>query len=260
MKVDHGRPFDWGKASPEYARYRDIYPPTFFEPLVSRGLFAAGRQVLDLGTGTGAVPRLLAAQGCGARFTGVDASPGQIEEARALAAAAGLDIDFRVCPAEAIDFPENTFDAATACQCYVYFDEAALLPRLVHQLKPGGFLAVMTLMWLPFEDPIAGATEALVRRFNPDWTGHSWQRRPFAPSPAQLETFTVEDYFSFDVAVPFTRESWNGRILACRGVGPSLPPHETAAFSQEHLALLEKEAPPHFEVKHQAIIGLLRAR
>lgn len=25
--IDRGRPFDWGRVSADYARYRDIYPP-----------------------------------------------------------------------------------------------------------------------------------------------------------------------------------------------------------------------------------------
>ena len=34
--IDHGRPFDWGRASADYARWRDIYPPEFFRPLTGR--------------------------------------------------------------------------------------------------------------------------------------------------------------------------------------------------------------------------------
>lgn len=28
---DEGRPFDWGKTSKEYAKYRDIYPKQIFD-------------------------------------------------------------------------------------------------------------------------------------------------------------------------------------------------------------------------------------
>lgn len=34
--IDHGRSFDWGKASGAYAEYRDIYPPAFYEHLLAR--------------------------------------------------------------------------------------------------------------------------------------------------------------------------------------------------------------------------------
>lgn len=29
--IDKGRPFDWGKTSDDYAKYRDIYPQEFYE-------------------------------------------------------------------------------------------------------------------------------------------------------------------------------------------------------------------------------------
>ena len=44
--IDGGKPFDWGKTSADYARFRDIYPAEFYEALTSRGLCTAGQQVL----------------------------------------------------------------------------------------------------------------------------------------------------------------------------------------------------------------------
>lgn len=28
--IDHGKAFDWGKTSEDYAKYRDIYPKEFY--------------------------------------------------------------------------------------------------------------------------------------------------------------------------------------------------------------------------------------
>ena len=61
----------------------------------------------------------------------------------------------------------------------------------------------------------------------------------------------------FDVRVHFTRESWNGRIKACRGIGASLTGDEIAAFESEHMALLEKIAPVEFDVLHYCAICVL---
>lgn len=34
--IDGGRPFDWGRMSARYAKYRDIYPPEFYEKIIAR--------------------------------------------------------------------------------------------------------------------------------------------------------------------------------------------------------------------------------
>jgi hypothetical protein len=31
IRIDQGKAFDWGRASKDYARYRDIYPEIFYE-------------------------------------------------------------------------------------------------------------------------------------------------------------------------------------------------------------------------------------
>ena len=265
--IDHCRPFDWGRASADYARWRDIYPPEFFRPLTERCLCGPGRKVLDLGTGTGVLdlgtgtgvlPRALYRQG--ARFTGVDPAPGQIRQARALANRDGLDIDFRCAAAEDCRFPDGSFDTATACQCFTYFDHARLAPRLHRMLKPGGIFAVLYMAWLPEEDPIAGQSETLILRHNPAWTGCGETRHPIAVPADYGPWFAVEAQEVFDLRVPFTRESWNGRIRACRGVGAALPPEEVERFDREHRALLAAIAPEKFSVLHYAAVTLLRRR
>lgn len=159
-RIDGGAGFDWGRVSSDYAKYRDIYPPVFFQPLLDAGLCTAGQHVLDLGTGTGVLPRALA--GYGASFVGTDISPEQIEQARWLSE--GLPIEYHVASAEALDFPDASFDAVTACQCFFYFDHETVVPRLAHLLKPGGRLAILYMAWLPAEDAIAGASEELILR------------------------------------------------------------------------------------------------
>ena len=39
---DEGKPFDWGKASSDYAQFRDIYPEEFYQRIVDKGLCLAG--------------------------------------------------------------------------------------------------------------------------------------------------------------------------------------------------------------------------
>ena len=77
--IDNGKPFDWGRTSADYAKYRDIYPQAFYDKIIGRGLCVCGQAVLDVGTGTGVLPRNLYRYG--ARWTAADISAEQIKQA-----------------------------------------------------------------------------------------------------------------------------------------------------------------------------------
>lgn len=254
--IDGGKAFDWGRTSENYAKYRDIYPQKFYEALVERGLCVKGQTVLDIGTGTGVIPRNM--YRFGAEWTGTDISENQIEQAKRLAEKGGMDIDFFASPAEDIDFPGGTFDVITACQCFWYFDYDKLVPKLYEMLKADGRLVVMQMAWLPFDDRIAEKSEELVLKYNPKWTGGGWTRKPVFIDDKVLERFGVAERVEFDVNVHFTRESWNGRMKACRGIEASLSKEETEAWEREHMALLNSIAPEEFDVLHYAAIAILK--
>ena len=60
--------------------------------------------------------------------------------------------------------------------------------------------------------------------------------------------------------VPFTRETWNGRMKACRGVGAPLSQDELEEWEAEHRRLLEQIAPEKLEVKHYAAMLALKKK
>ena len=45
--IDAGKEFDWGKTSRDYALYRDIYPPEFYQYILGLGLCKDGQKCLD---------------------------------------------------------------------------------------------------------------------------------------------------------------------------------------------------------------------
>jgi ubiquinone/menaquinone biosynthesis C-methylase UbiE len=101
-------------------------------------------RALDVGTGTGAVARLLAELWPDAEVTGIDASTGMIAEARRLG-----NERYEVADASRLPFDDSSFDLVTLNNMIPFFDE---LERVI---TPGGLVAIAfsmgprTPIWVP---------------------------------------------------------------------------------------------------------------
>jgi SAM-dependent methyltransferase len=204
---------------------------------------------LDLGTGTGVLARAFAQQG--ASVCGIDISPGQIKAARKLAQEDFVNVDFQVAAAESVPYPDHSFDVITANQCWFYFDLPKTIAEVKRLLRPEGVLVTSHFSWLPRKDRVARASEELILRYNPQWSAADWPGIvPDFPLWAQKD-FDRQGMFFFDEPVPFTHETWRGRIRASRGIGASLSPQEIERFDREHQHLLEGMVAKHFVVMHR---------
>jgi SAM-dependent methyltransferase len=92
------------------------------------------RRVLDLGTGTGAVARLVAERFPEAEIVGADMAPQMIEEARQVTDSPR--ITYQVADAQKLPFADGAFDLVTLGNMIPFFDELA---RVV---KPGGRMLI----------------------------------------------------------------------------------------------------------------------
>lgn len=255
--IDKGREFDFGRTSRDYAKYRDIYPLSMYEKLISFGVGRQGQEILDLGSGTAILPLNMAHTG--AHFTATDLSENQIALGRQLAAERGIDnIDFRVCPAEDTGFSDNAFDAVTAVQCFPYFDADRAAEEIRRVLKPHGLFCKIIMDWKPLEDESIAEMEALVKAYNPSWSGCGFERYRYC-YPAWAEgRFKIDTIHSYDATLEFIKEAWLGRIKSCRGIGASLPEDRIAAFEDEYRALLANRPEP-LMLKHQIHIEIYRS-
>ena len=106
----------------------------------------APTRALDVGTGTGAVARLLSERWPAAEVTGVDVSPGMIAEARRLGSER-----YDVGDASALPYEDAAFDLVTLNNMIPFFDELARVTA------PGGHVAIAysrgsgTPIWVPVE-------------------------------------------------------------------------------------------------------------
>jgi SAM-dependent methyltransferase len=112
--------------------------PLFLECLLNRIGDVRGKKVLDLGTGSGFLAALLAANG--AEVDAVDVSEASLAVARWRAEISGVAdrIRFHCRPAEALGFEEARFDAVCGVFVLHHLDLSAAAPELHRVMRRGG--------------------------------------------------------------------------------------------------------------------------
>jgi 2-polyprenyl-3-methyl-5-hydroxy-6-metoxy-1,4-benzoquinol methylase len=128
-------------AIPHYINGR----PPYAERLVARLAHEAGldarSRVLDLGCGPGSLTLPLARY-CGTTI-GIDADAAMIAAARAAAASAGVDIDWRVGTSFDLGSDLAPLDLVTIARAFHWMDRDATLQRLDALIAPGGAVALI---------------------------------------------------------------------------------------------------------------------
>src|SRR5688572_9701063 len=95
---------------------------------------------LDVGCGEGRFCRMM--QDCGIRTVGIDPTAALIEHARSL----DPDGDYRIGRAEALEFPDESFDLVVSYLSLVDIPDAeTAIAEMARVLRPGGALLIANL-------------------------------------------------------------------------------------------------------------------
>jgi SAM-dependent methyltransferase len=125
----------------------------------------AGKDVIELGCGTAYFGASLARRG--ARVTGVDITPAQLETARRCEERFGFGLQFIEANAEDVPLPDASFDLAISeYGASIWCDPYRWIPEAARLLRPGGelvFLRNSTLLMLCAPDEEGPAEERLLR-------------------------------------------------------------------------------------------------
>ena len=143
---------------------------------------APGRRFLDLGCGTGDFARELAALvGPTGHVTAIDASAAMIDVARGRADGMGLPLAFQVADAQALPFPDASFDGCRTERVLQYLDDPdAALHEMVRVVRPGGRVVATEPDWDTLACDLPGIDRDIWRRAVVaigDDAGHGWMGR-----------------------------------------------------------------------------------
>lgn len=232
---------DFGTAGDDYRRYRLGYPTSLFEKLLEHQIGIAGQNILDIGTGTGALARTFASKN--SQVIGTDIDERMLEQARAMSNDADLNIEYFQSKSEAIDLPSQSQDIVSAGQCWHWFKQKDTAEEVFRLLKPGGKLVIAHYDWIPINGNIVEKTEAMVLKHNPEWPHHSgvgihtYGLRPLAE--AGFKNITT---YSYDEPAEYSHEAWRGRMRASNGV-IKMSPETAEVFDGEMTSMLAENFP-----------------
>ena len=133
-----------------------------------------GLRLLDIGCGGGLISEPLTR--LGATVTGIDPGDKNIAVARLHASQHGLDIDYRVATAEALEAAGETFDAVVCLEVVEHVpDVGAFLKTCSRLVRPGGMLIVSTINRTAKSFALAIVAAEYVLGWLPRGT-HQWER------------------------------------------------------------------------------------
>jgi 2-polyprenyl-6-hydroxyphenyl methylase/3-demethylubiquinone-9 3-methyltransferase len=138
--------------------------------LVAAAGVGSGMRVLDVGAGSGYAA--LPAAATGAEVVATDVTPELLATGKRRAGERGLVLQWQVADAQALPFPDGTFDTVLSCIGAMFApDQEATAWELLRVCRPGGTVAMAN--WTP--DGAAGRFFRLVGRHAPP--------QPAGPAP-----------------------------------------------------------------------------
>jgi SAM-dependent methyltransferase len=183
-----------------YAKHRPSYPAAAIDLLAARCGLKPRANVIDLGSGTGILSRLLLERG--AQVYGIEPN---VEMRRYCAEAlAGRDFHSQEGTAENTRMPDAFFDLLVAGQSFHWFKPEPARTEALRILKPGAWAALLWNERPQGRNAFLDDYEALLRRYAPEYEAVARLRaeedgiRRFFGQEPESASFANQQLFDFE--------------------------------------------------------------
>jgi ubiquinone/menaquinone biosynthesis C-methylase UbiE len=176
----------------------DAARPTYRDDVVDHLLYVTGlghsSRVLEVGCGTGQLTGRLAARGV--LLTAIDIGTSMVAAARRRVP--GTSTLFHAVSFEDLVVDDGAFDAVVAADAFHWIDPEVRFSKTARVLRPGGWLAVLSLQQL-YDEPLRTALQQMWVARSDD--GDAWIR---CPGPTIAEEIAESALFDRPVEVSFS--------------------------------------------------------
>ena len=227
----------------DYTEVANLLEPAAIKLVRACGL-ESGTSVLDIAAGNGNFA--LAAATRGASVVASDLTPRMLELGRARSAAAGVEIDWREGDAEALPFPDASFEVVASVFGAIFAPRPELMAQEMFRVcREGGLVAMANYSWAGFLGEYA---KILARYSNPapvplpspfEWGDAAVIRQRLGHLASEIEVRPETLTMSF-ASVEAGIEMWERTNAPTIAIRTMLPPERYAEFRTQAVELMRE--------------------
>jgi ubiquinone/menaquinone biosynthesis C-methylase UbiE len=256
------KPIDFGQVAYSYAKSRDDIPVNLMDGLFIRNINFAGKKVVDIGAGAGALTRKLALRK--ADVVGVEPSSDLMEQAKDLNRRKNFTIPFLQGSAEDTGLPDSEYDFVTVMRAWHWFDREKAIQEVKRILKAKGTLIVIDSGFLTGSAAVEKTFEVIpkyvegglkpagskaeykhcINGFPVEWF-EQWKQNGFE----------LRDFYRLNYSVNFTKQEWVERVKSISCLSGLSEEVRKKALEELYRALPEQEP---YLIPHDCNVCILR--